>query len=173
MRTIGPARWWSSSPEERVYAREDQLQSATWDLANAIGEDLFVQRDDEGNIGDGILRESRFCLGYQHISWGISPFQVAGEGYADCCTDAASIDCVALDHDDRPSVSRFGPGGLFQVSPPDFSLFDYHSTRRRTRRAARLAKGSDSKPTAATAWFIISVTRSGEWRWRNSLNARL
>jgi hypothetical protein len=93
---------------------------------------------------------------------GTSPFQVAGERYAECGTDAASIDSVTLDHDYRPSVSRLGPGGLFQISPPDFSLFDYHSTRRRNRWAARLAKGSDSKPTAAIAWFIISVTRSVE-----------
>lgn len=121
-----------------------------WKFSNAVGQDALIQRDDKGDVGNGVLGQSGFPLRKQHIPRRVGPFQVAGEWHADYCADAAAIDRVALNDDDGSPVSRFRSRGLFEIRPPHLRLFDYHSTRRMTRRAARLLNGSDSSPTAAT-----------------------
>lgn len=136
--------------ENAVDAGKDEVQSAAGDFAEAIGQDVLVQRDDERDVSHRVLRQTRLGPGERYISRGISPFEVAGKRNTDDGADAAAVECVALDHDNRPPVSGRGPGGFFEVCPPDFGLFDYHSTRRMTRRAARLVNDPDSSPTAST-----------------------
>ena len=69
---------------------------------------------------------------------GIGPFEIAREGDADYSRNFASVDRVTLCHNDRPPpVAGFRVGRFFEISPPDLSLLNYHSTRRITRRPAR------------------------------------
>jgi hypothetical protein len=44
------------SPEDGIDARENELNSAAWNLAHALGEMLLVQGDDQGHVCDRVLR---------------------------------------------------------------------------------------------------------------------
>ena len=44
------------SPEDGIDARENELKSAAWNLAHALGELLLVQGDHQGHVCDRVLR---------------------------------------------------------------------------------------------------------------------
>ncbi len=140
-----------STAEDGIDTGKDEFQSTAWDLANAICEDLLVERDGKRDIRHGILRQARFGFGQQDVPRGVRPLEIARQGHAKYRGNAAAINGVALNDEDRPSISGLGPGGLFEVRPPDLGLFDYHSTRRRACRAARSTKGAFFSPTVAMA----------------------
>lgn len=150
-----------SAAEYGVDAGKNELEPATRDLADAITEDLFIQRGHQRDVRNGVLSQTRFLGAKQDVSGGIRPSEIAGKRDTDHGSDLTSVDRIALRYHDRTSVSGFGAGGFFEIGPPDISLLDYHSTRRSTCRAARLLKASAFSPMDDMASFICSVTRSG------------
>jgi hypothetical protein len=57
-----------------------------------------------------------------HIARGQGPFEIASEGNAHDCGNAAPIQCVTLHDDYRPSDPRTGARGSRKVRPPDLAL---------------------------------------------------
>lgn len=136
-------------------------------------EKALVQRDDLGHVGNRILRQPRQFCGQCNISWRQCPFQIACQGNADHCCDAAVIESIRLDNGHGPSKPRTRTRWLGQIGPPYLTLGDYHSLFSRTRRAADPTKLSSSPPISAQARFIASVILSGSCRARYSFKASL
>lgn len=140
----------TSPAEYDVDACKNEFEFTPWYFAQAFGQLLPVQRDDQGHVGHGGLRQARIAFRQQHIARRICPFEIAGEWDAHDSADAAAIQCIALHDYDGASETWLRADRLLEIRPPDFGLLDYHSTRRSTRCAARRVKGLTFSPTVST-----------------------
>ena len=149
------------SPQYDVDSRENQLQFRLGQLSNVFPQEGFVQRDDLGDVGDGLLRQPGEPGRQTYISGGVGPFHVAGQRDADNGGNSAAVQRIALHDHNRPSEARPRTGRLREIGPPDIALGDHHSLRSKTRCAAEATNLSPSSPTSAQTLSIASVTCSG------------
>ncbi len=152
------------SPEDGVDPGEDEVDLGLRNARDSRFEQRPVQSADLRDVGDRVLRQSRQPLGQPDVAGGVSPAQIAGQGYADDCSYSTSVQGVALDDDYRPAKPWSRSRRFGQFSPADVALADHHSTRRRARCAAAARKASSCSPRESQTRSISSVTSSGAWR---------
>jgi hypothetical protein len=105
-------------------------------VSGAVGEKRFVNRDDLGDVGDGILRQARGARPKENVSWGFCEAEVAGKRNDNHGCDSTSVESVPLNDENRPSKPRTGPDRIGQIRPANIALSDYHSVETSTLRAA-------------------------------------
>ena len=100
-------------------------------------EDLSVEGDNLGNVGNGWLSEAGLARREKNIAGGLGPLDLRSEGHADNGGKGAAIQSIALNDEDGATKPRSRANWVAKVSPPDFTLADHHSELWRTLRAAR------------------------------------
>ena len=100
-------------------------------------ENLSVERDDLGNVGNGRLCEACIARREENVSRGLGPLDLRSERHTDHGCKRASVQSVALNDQNRSPKTRPRANGLTEVRPPNFPLSDHYSELSRTLRAAR------------------------------------
>jgi len=87
------------------------------------------------------------------LSRGMCPFQIACQRNADDRCDMATIHRITLHNDNGARVTGRRADRLGDIDPPDFTLSDYHSTRRNVLRATSHSDaGSPSPDPRSHSW---------------------
>lgn len=149
-----------SPAEDHVDSVDDRSDVAWRKCANSFRQLRPVKSNDQRHVGDRILGQAGRRRFEQDIAGCVGPPEVACQGNADDSSDTASIHGIALHHDDRPSETGRRSCWRVEISPPDVSLSDYHSTCRNVRRAALLLNSSTFVPTSSKTWFMAAVILS-------------
>ena len=105
-------------------------------MSGAVGEKRFVDRDDLGDVGDGILRQARSARPKENVPWGFCEAELAGKRNDNDSRDSTSVESVPLNDENRPSKPRTGLDRIGQIRPANIALRDYHSVETSTLRAA-------------------------------------
>ncbi len=124
-RGCGPRAWVEGLgllAQDSVDSREHQSQLGGWELAHALSKEVLIDADDQGNVGHGSLRQTGKTCGQMDVSRGQGPFEIAGQRNTDDCGHVASIQCVTLHDDDRPSEPRTRTRRGGKIRPPDLAL---------------------------------------------------
>lgn len=109
---------------------------------------------------------SPVALGGVNIPRRARPLQVTGDRDAHRGRYPTAVQTIALNHHDRSPKPRPCPTRFPQLCPPDLALGDgHHSLRSSVPRAPREANWSCASSISSRARFIVSVTRSGAWRF--------
>ncbi len=89
--------------------------------ADMLGKETAVERDQLGNIDNGLRAQSRHAAWQQNIARCARKRQVACNRRNDDSADAAFIERIRLNYEDRPRESRLRTARLRQVRPPDLA----------------------------------------------------
>src|ERR1700741_1759079 len=100
---------------------------------------MGVECHDLRHVRHGISGEPCDLLGDQNVSWGVNEAEVASKRQRQDRGNAAAIEGISLNDQNRATKPGLGTTGLVKVRPPDFSATDLH------RRSDRYQY---SRPTA-------------------------
>jgi hypothetical protein len=123
--------------EDDINAGEDGREPRPRNLSNTPLEDLSVERDYLGNVGNGWLGEAGIARREKNIARGLAPLDLRSEGHADNGSKRAAVQSVALNNEDGSTKTWSRANWVSEVCPPNFTLPDHHSELCRTLRAAR------------------------------------
>jgi hypothetical protein len=93
-------------PEHGIDACKHQLELAPRQLADAFGQMLPVDGDDQRDVRDRLFGEACCSRCQEHIAGCICPFQDAREWHTNDRAHTASIQRIALHDDDRAPIAR-------------------------------------------------------------------
>ena len=150
-----------SSADDHVNSRQDKLELTSRNFPHSLNKLAFIQCHDKRYVRNRVFRQPGRRCGQQHIPGRSLPFEITGQRYADDCADPTGIQRVTLHDHHGTSVARRGANWLAEISPPGFTLPDYHSVFFKTCLPAATLNTFGSGPTSLTTSFISSVTRSG------------
>jgi hypothetical protein len=123
--------------EDDINPGQNGSESHPRNLSNPSLEDLSIERDNLGNVGNGRLSEAGLAWREKNIARSLGPLDLRSEGHADNRGKGAAIQSIALNDEDGSTKSRSRANWVTKVSPPNFTLPDHHSELWRTLRAAR------------------------------------
>ena len=135
-----------SAAQNHVDSRDNEIDLSAGNLANPLRKLLLIERDDERNIGDGVLGKTGHACAQNHISRRVAPLQVTCERNTYYGPDATGIYGIALNDQHGTSIAGSRPYRLAQIRPPDLTvvrknLVTYRRAPGDIRDAAR--QGSD------------------------------
>lgn len=137
------------------------MELATADSSCSLDEQRTIQRDDQRGTGDRVLRQTSGASRELDVPGCLLPPEVARERDTHNGLDAATIEAIPLNHNDRATKARTRTDGVWHVCPVDVPLADYHSVLSRIRRAASVRNGSGRLSSSSHTRFIASVMASG------------
>lgn len=141
--------------------------------AGAFGQVGAVEGEELGHIDDRVAGKTRRAGRKQDVAWGAGKLQVAGDDGDDDSLNAAAVEGICLDHQDRPPEAWFGPARRGKISPPDFAALkaahrSYQEFLPRDLTWARSSAGSTFAGKREYTSFKRSVTALPCCRSRDS-----
>ena len=91
-------------------------------LANSSPQEFLIDGDNLRYVGDGFLWKTCDARRQTHISRRQSPLEITGKRDTNDGSNAAAVQPVALNHDNRPAEPGTRTGWRRQIRPPNLAL---------------------------------------------------
>ena len=123
--------------EDDIDPGKNGRESRARNLSNAPLENASVERNDLRNVSNGRLCEAGIARREEHVPGCLGPLDLRSERHTHHGRKRTSVQCIALNDENRSAKARPAANGLAEVRPPNFPLSNHHSELSRTLRAAR------------------------------------
>ena len=149
-------------PEHQFQSTLDILQKRPAHASHRFAQEIAVDGEYLRHVGDRVSRQSAGFGWNQDIARGLNETHVRRQHNDDRGAQAAAVEGVALNDQNRTTIARSRTARRFELGPPDLSTLDYHVSRPRDRRCARVNRVSrrlSSELYTALSWSVIFPPR--------------
>ena len=108
-----------SQTEDKAEAPVDSARVTPWEFSGALGEIGLFKGDDLRDVDDRVSRQAAVSAAQEEVTRGRCQIEVRGDHGGDHGLDAARVEGVGLDDQNRPAAAGAGTLRCAQTGPPD------------------------------------------------------